>query len=786
MKKTRMFMKLILPIYLLANVFWIMVSCTQDQRVLCVGNNGKGCEESYATIGEAIEGVKKLRDKGMGGPITIAIAEGDYYLDKFVQITSDMAPLSIHGADSEKTILKGSFPIEANWKQNNDSIWETELSGLPDFDQLIVNGEPQILARYPNYDENGGYWQGHAADVIAPERVKSWDNPKDAIVHVMHSGEWGGFHYRVTGVDTNGKPILEGGHQNNRPSPMHPEYRMVENVLEELDMPGEWFATKDKLYFYPPKSIDLQNAVIEVTTLKKLVDIKGNGNKPVKDISVEGIHFKHTRRTLFEKYEPLLRSDWTIYRGGAIFVENAENITIKDCEFSHLGGNVIFVSDYARDVKVVGNHIHDCGASGICFVGSADAVRSPSFQYGEFVPMEEMDTVRGPKTEAYPMNCLASDNLIYRIGRVEKQTAGVQIAMAAKITVSKNSIYEVPRAGINIGDGTWGGHVIEYNDVFKTVLESGDHGAFNSWGRDRFWHPDRKVMDSLTAARPDMPEWDAVYTTILRNNRFRCDHGWDIDLDDGSSNYHIYNNLCLSGGLKLREGFNRTVNNNIMLNNGFHPHVWFKNSGDVFRNNIVFTEHKDILLNSWGKEVDHNFFVDGEDLEKSHKKGVDIHSITGNVGFVDAKNGNFNLLDSSDPLPLGFDNVKFEGYGVQRPELKKIAKQPNIPILLIGDSGVSEGVGTFLEAQVKVIQSMEERSAIGLTETAGLIILELEESSPLYISGLREGDAILSVEGDTIRSITQAQKIYQGNRWKGEIEVEVIRNQETMKLSIKL
>lgn len=67
--------------------------------------------------------------------------------------------------------------------------------------------------------------------------------------------------------------------------------------------------------------------------------------------------------------------------------------------------------------------------------------------------------------------------------------------MAARITVDHNSIYRVPRAGINIGDGTWGGHRITHNDVFDTVLQTGDHGAFNSWGRDRYWHPDRAEMD---------------------------------------------------------------------------------------------------------------------------------------------------------------------------------------------------------------------------------------------------------------------------------------------------
>jgi hypothetical protein len=35
----------------------------------------------------------------------------------------------------------------------------------------------------------------------------------------------------------------------------------------------------------------------------------------------------------------------------------------------------------------------------------------------------------------------------------------------------------------------------------------------------------------------DLPVLDVVRPNILRNNRWRCDHGWDIDLDDGSSEY---------------------------------------------------------------------------------------------------------------------------------------------------------------------------------------------------------------------------------------------------------
>ena len=95
----------------------------------------------------------------------------------------------------------------------------------------------------------------------------------------------------------------------------------------------------------------------------------------------------------------------------------------------------------------------------------------------------------------------------------------------------------------------------------------------------------------------------------------RCDHGWDIDLDDGSSNYIIYNNLCLNGGIKLREGVNRIVENNIMINNTFHPHVWFKNSNDVFRHNIVSSSYMPIRIPVWGKETDYNIFPDSASLK---------------------------------------------------------------------------------------------------------------------------------------------------------------------------
>jgi len=52
--------------------------------------------------------------------------------------------------------------------------------------------------------------------------------------------------------------------------------------------------------------------------------------------------------------------------------------------------------------------------------------------------------------------------LIHLTGRVEKQTAGVEIDLAQNITVRHCSIYNLPRAGINIGDGCWAGTSLNF------------------------------------------------------------------------------------------------------------------------------------------------------------------------------------------------------------------------------------------------------------------------------------------------------------------------------------
>jgi hypothetical protein len=569
---------------------------------------------------------------------------------------------------------------------------------------------------------------------------------------------------------------------------MHNNYRMVENIFEELDVAGEWYYDRSQriLYFYPPQNLDLDKALIEVPQHESVFIFKGNVQNPVQYVEISNIGIEHTLRTYTKTKEPLLRSDWTIYRGGTVVFEGAENCSITGCSLVNLGGNAIFFSNYNRHCLVKNNHFTDTGASGVCFVGSPDAVRSPAFEYNEAVDWPDMDRQAGAIDNNYPMYCTVDNNLIHSIGQVEKQVAGIQISMSKSITVSHNSIYDTPRAGINISEGTWGGHLIEWNDVFDTVMETGDHGSFNSWGRDRFWHPQRQVMDSLTQKYLRLALLDAIETTVIRNNRWRCDHGWDIDLDDGSSNYHIYNNLCLNGGLKLREGFFRTVENNIIVNNSFHPHVWFNNSEDVFRHNIVTRNYYPVRINVWGKEVDYNFFPDSVSLRRAQKNGTDKNSLSGDPLFVNPATGDYRVSGNSPALQVGFKNFPMDSFGVQEPKLKAMARMPQLPPYEPAEVESEAVVHEWLGATLKSLSTEGERSATGMDAVRGILVVGVAAHSALKKVGILPDDVILKCNSQNTDTWTDLNARITALQSGDSVKLIVFSNQRSRTVTFAL
>jgi hypothetical protein len=743
--------------------------------------------------------------RSQSGSITVYFRSGTYYLpDMIVFAPEDSgreeAPIVYSSYPGEQAVISGGHRIVPEWTPFRDGILQTPVPRGTDSDQLFVNGKRQILARYPNYDPNAQYLNGWAADAISPERVRRWADPRGGYIHALHEFLWGSLSYEITGKSANGDLTYVGGWQTNRPAKMHKQYRYVENIFEELDAPGEWFLDREKsiLYFYPPHDLDVNDAVVELVRLKHLVEMRGTAHAPVKGISLRNFIFRHTLRTFMETREPLLRSDWCIYRGGALYFTGTEDCDVEGCTFDQLGGNCIFVSNYNRRFHAVRCHMAEAGANGIAFVGSPDAVRSPLFNYNQRHTIEELDLTPGPKTNDYPKDCTVEDCLIYRTGRIEKQTAPVEIDMAHRITVRHVSAYEVPRAGINIGDGCWGGHHIDFCDIFDTVLETGDHGSFNSWGRDRWWETKGLDFDTLLDGKyAELPVLDVIEPNTLSNSRWRCDHGWDIDLDDGSTNYRIYNNLCLNGGLKLREGFYRQCENNVLVNNSLHAHVWFNDSRNIFRNNIVCTPYRPIGMRKWTQQIDYNLLDDpGRQMPVPARplqdlSGQDQHSLEADAKFLDISHGDYNVLPDSPALQLGFVNFDMSDFGVQSPELKAIARSPELPVIvdpkkIALSSTRSRAVVDWEGAKVRNVVGLDEVSAAGTPGETGVIIVAAPSNSPAAQASLLPGDVILEFNKDAVKSVQDLVRYTQQTAHGAHANVTILRYQQESTVSIVL
>jgi hypothetical protein len=688
----------------------------------------------FATPERAQRAVRKVDRRG---PIQVWLHQGTYYLDSPVIFeTQDSgtpeAPVTWSAWQDEIVTLSGGQRLNCQWTRHANGILKTAVPENLDFSQLFVSGKRKIRARYPNYDPSrpgkSGYLQAagpispDAQDPVAEQDAdmtfsgqaprgvqfdpatftsKAWSHPEEAEIHIFQEAYWGNLQWRLKGIDHETHSIWfgEGGQQigakwDKNPARVGGRSRyFVENVFEELDSPGEWFLDKrtNILYYYPEPGIDLKTAVVEVPCLEHIIHFAGTQTQPVKNINIKGIRFAHTLSTYMCRYDVPSLSDWSIHRGGTVFAEGTRQCSVEDCWFDAVGGNGIFVNNYNREFSVKGCKFTETGDSAMCFVG--DLAQTNGAQ------------------RAFPYECQASNNLVHDCGVFGKQIAGVYISRAKRITASHNLIYNMPRAAICIGDSTWGGHVIEFNHTHDTVLETSDHGPFNAWGRDRAWSLAQSHGPYTADRGIDAYDVlvDAMEPVIVRNNFFDEKSGWGLDLDDGASNYKIYNNISIGGvSFKWREGAYREVHNNIWYKSRVAPcfHVGNNYNHDRYYNNITVMDSSDMqwpaggpwwpqmflsviappAIGPWFDEVDHNVFYaengefqvvvdqlrsEGGKRNPSRYKlaewqalGWDKNSLFADPLFIDPANHDFRMRPESPALRLGFANFEMGKWGL--------------------------------------------------------------------------------------------------------------------------
>jgi len=243
----------------------------------------------------------------------------------------------------------------------------------------------------------------------------------------------------------------------------------IENVLQELDDAAEWYFDDARftLYIKPnttAATAAMPKVLLSIPLLNQLISIRGRrtagqavANTPVENVRITGFVFSQTRSTfLSAPYEVPSAGDWSVFRGGALFIESARNVSVENCIFNQTGGNAIVLSGSVTDSSVSGSEFTRLGDSAIVLLGAA--------------------VIDDGTLPTYPNRNLIENNHVYDYGVYGKQVSAFFQALSANTTVRNNVFHGGPRAHVNLNDGFSGGNLIEGNLLFGAVRETADHG----------------------------------------------------------------------------------------------------------------------------------------------------------------------------------------------------------------------------------------------------------------------------------------------------------------------
>eukprot|EP00547_Thalassionema_nitzschioides_P000788 CAMPEP_0194218324 /NCGR_PEP_ID=MMETSP0156-20130528/23532_1 /TAXON_ID=33649 /ORGANISM="Thalassionema nitzschioides, Strain L26-B" /LENGTH=846 /DNA_ID=CAMNT_0038947637 /DNA_START=140 /DNA_END=2680 /DNA_ORIENTATION=+ len=335
---------------------------------------------------------------------------------------------------------------------------------------------------------------------------------------------------------------------------------MVENVLGELDMPGEFYFDRQSnlLYVKPNATIDMSD--FKIGLIEQLIEVRNASN-----IAIMNVGFRDVAPTFMSEWSAPSGGDWSLHRGGAIFLESASNISVSKCIFRRLDGNGIFLSRRTRNIDIKENVFEWLGENGIATWGDTDNYDATA--------------------ENFPMYTTIQKNVFRELGIYQKQSSAVGQSKAALSTIRDNIMFNMPRAAINFNDMVGGGDTVEGNLIFNSCRESGDHGPINSWDRQAYL---TTLRDGVTKS------FDPIPRTIHHNFIF-ANYGASqaVDNDDGSSWFHIYKNVFYSAeGFKMDYGGHDSIyEDNLIMAYPYDGQQCYSMGGfsdgpsDVFRRN---------------------------------------------------------------------------------------------------------------------------------------------------------------------------------------------------------
>ncbi len=633
-------------------------------------------DRPYATIQRARDAIRAMNRKTMmTKPFTVYIRGGAYELSETLVFTFEdsgtrACPITYTAYKDEEPVISGGRKITGPWKDYKGKIKVCSIpevkEGKWQFRQLFLNGERQIRARIPNdsFSKEGTFYRtedvteedpGRDAFKFRERDFKNWKNLNDIEVVLFHS--WNASRLLVSELDEEEKIVTFTGPIGRRLDSSNRYY--IENVLEGLDQPGEWYLDRHtgELYYWPVD--DLENAELKAPVLNELVRFEGDldNRNYIQYINIRGLTFCEADYDLPKEGIPTIRDVGDIWFPAAITMKGVSECVFEDNTIRNTG-------TYALDVigdgnHIIGNTIYDTGSGGI--------ITRSYGKHRNVIMYNHIHHCGSDFHSAVGINIddgggLIANNLIHHTSH-----SGIY----TRYSGSGSAIdYEQERHRRNQEQGL----IIEYNEIHDVMQMVNDGGGI--FVRDDYILIKNNLIYNI------LPNSDA-YAIYLGCETRNCLVENNVVYDVGVFGQYVW-----------RDNINNTLFNNIYV--GATTPVAFINPSDKshrserirFLRNIVYfstpsanlydfpwfggderslpmESDYNIIYHTEGKELHISGYEGIETFEDWKQLGLDTHSIIADPLFVDPENHDYSLRPDSPALKMGFKPIDLSRVGLR-------------------------------------------------------------------------------------------------------------------------
>jgi hypothetical protein len=567
----------------------------------------------------------------------------------------------------------------ARWSEvNGRKVWIVDLpevkKGQWRFRQLFLNGVRRPGTRLPKQGEyrieslpgyTGDFLRSPTKQfVYAPGDISpAWRNLRD--VEIVAITRWLDNRLPIESVDAQMRAVtFDRSSLFALVSPAvsgdgtaAPSVYWVENVLEALDTPGQWYLDRPlgQLYYLPQPGEELTAAELVAPRLTQTVRVVGRAGAPVHDIQFQGLTFAHTEWQPPADYASSLQAGIEV--PGALQFDYAERCAVVAGGIEHIGNYGIEIGVGCTDIEISHNRITDIGAGGIRIGHFFSWETDGSGRLTDRGIARKAAMPQGPHSRRITV----ADNEIAHCGRFTPEAVGVFVGDNSECQVIHNHIHDLFYSGVSVGSvqdfgpNNAGGNIVEFNHIHDI-----GQGMLSDMG------------GIYTCSTPGARiRFNAVHDVSRRDYG-----GWGIYTDEGGHDILIEKNLvfrCQDGGLFAHHCRTVTAQNNIFA---FNRAAQVERGGIggfelTFRRNLIYYDQGK-AIGSYGIDnsaidvcaFDQNLYWNASGkpvlfgmkaFSEWQATGQDKNSLVADPLFVDPAHENFALQPGSPAGKIGFE-----------------------------------------------------------------------------------------------------------------------------------